>query len=150
LSWAAGVHTPKDRTKGYKRALKEAKIPIDPDLIISGPKFVPKHTGDLARKLINTRDRPTAIFASNNQLGIGAIQVIREAKLRIPDEIALVVFDDLDVFTLLDPPVTAIAQPASQMGRRAMQLVINCIERPNDCMPETVILPTKLIVRKSV
>lgn len=151
IKWKAGVHTPQDRLKGYLNALSEAGIDIDASIIIEAPGFSPRNTSVFAKELIDKEDRPSAIFALNNQLGIGALHAIHEAALRIPEEIALLVFDDIETFSLTTPPVSAISQPSSSIGEKAMQLLIHRIENEtSDNVSETVILPTKLIDRESI
>ncbi len=150
LRWPSGVNTPKERTKGYFRALKKAGIEINKSLITTPPKFSPKDLIQLARDLIIDHPRPSAIFAQNCQLGIGALRAIQEEGLRIPQDIALVVFDDIETFELTTPQITAVAQPTRTIGRRAVQLLIDKIEQSDSRVSEVIILATELIIRGSV
>ena len=151
IQWKAGVHTPKDRMKGYLRALKEAGIQPDPENMVKAREFSPRKTSDLARRLIEKEDRPSAIFALNNQLGIGAFRALREAGLKIPDDVALVVFDDLETFALTTPTISAVSQPAFSIGKKAMKLLLGRIEDgQDDEVSETVVLPTRFIQRQSI
>lgn len=77
-----------------------------------------------ARDLLELRDPPTAVFATGNPLGVGALQEFRARDLRIPEDIGLAVFDDLPWFSLLDPPVTAIEQPTRLLGRAAVHALL--------------------------
>ena len=78
------------------------------------------------------------------------MQAIRRAGLRIPEDVALVVFGDLDVFALTFPPISAVAQPAYEVGQRTVQLLLARIGDVNGTPPQLVILPTELVVRESV
>lgn len=150
IQWKAGVHTPKDRMQGYLRALKEAGIQPDPENMVKAKEFAPRKTSDLARRLIEKEDRPSAIFALNNQLGIGAFRAIREAGLRIPEDVALIVFDDLETFALTTPTISAVSQPAFSIGKKAMKLLLGRIEDgQEDEVSETVVLPTHFVQRQS-
>jgi LacI family transcriptional regulator len=151
IKWKAGVHTPQDRFQGYLKALSQAGIEFDPSIIIEAPDFAPRKTSDFAKQLIDRENRPTAIFVLNNQLGIGALRAIKEANLEIPKDIALLVFDDIETFSLTTPPISAISQPAFSIGKKAMKLLLNRIKNENtEYISETVILPTKLVRRGSI
>lgn len=150
IKWEAGVHTPLDRMTGYTRALNEAGLEVSPDNIIDAPKFTPSKTCALAAELISKKNRPTAIFALNNQLGIGALHAIQNAGLKIPEDISLIVFDDIETFSLTTPPISAVSQPSLAIGRKAVQLLIQYIKNyEDDRIPETMVLPTKFINRSS-
>jgi LacI family transcriptional regulator len=92
--------------------------------------------------------RPTAIFAANNFLAIGAQHAIEEMGLTVPEDVALVGLDDLPAEMVTFPFLTVAAQPAEEMGRRAVELLVRRIKEP-DAEPEEILLPTELTVRRS-
>jgi LacI family transcriptional regulator len=149
MTWNAQIMVLSQRVAGYSRALAEANLPPDPALIAEVPRFSPRLVVEAASYLLATQ-RPTAIFALNNQLGLGALRAIRDLGLRIPDDVALVVFDDLEVFDLMTPRITAVEQPAMTMGQRAVQLLVERIEGHSDRPPQVAVLPTQLVLRESV
>jgi len=91
---------------------------------------------------------PDAIFAVNDPVAIGAFQRIREAGLRIPDDIAIVGFSNNKITSLLDPQLTTVDQPCFEMGRKSAEIIINIIEDKVH-EPITLVLDAKLIVRGS-
>ena len=147
--WRMKIATSEDRLRGYERALCEAGIPVDPSLVIEVPGLPSEQTPDLAQKSLESESPPTAIFAINNQLGLAVLDAIRKVGLRIPDDIALVVFDDLVAFHLFTPPITVIRQPAYAIGEQAMQLLLRQMKDPEHFSPEVIVLPTELIIRES-
>jgi LacI family transcriptional regulator len=150
VGWKENITTMSQRQAGYERALIEAGITPDPQWIIQARRLNASHTAELIYPRLKTADRPTALFACNNQLGLGALSAIQQAELKIPDDIALIIFDDLEVFAVIKPSITVVRQPAFEMGQEAMRLLIRQIESPDDTPPETVILPTELILRESI
>jgi LacI family transcriptional regulator len=149
MTWNAQVMVLGQRVAGYERALAEEGLPVDPALIAEVPRFNPALIVEAAARLLTTQ-HPTALFALNNQLGLGALRAIRALGLRIPADVALVVFDDLEVFDLMTPRITAVEQPAMMMGQRAVQLLVERIAGPADRPPQVVVLPTNMCLRESV
>ncbi|MBL8117460.1 MAG: LacI family DNA-binding transcriptional regulator [Anaerolineae bacterium] len=137
------------RRAGYERALREADLPIDPTLVVDIPELTPEHTAELTIALLRQPDPPTALFALNNRIALGVISAISQLGLKMPQEVSLIVFDDLDFFAVVKPAISAVAQPSFQMGEEAMRLLFRQIETP-DCPAEIVILPTELILRETV
>jgi DNA-binding LacI/PurR family transcriptional regulator len=112
--------------------------------------FIP--TIDLARRLtLELLDRaapPTAFFCANGVLTQGVLQALRQRSLKVPDEVAIVGFDDLPLFELLEAPLTVAAQPTEMLGRRAARLLFQAIANP-DAAPEVVVLPPVMHWRAS-
>ena len=92
--------------------------------------------------------RPTAVFVANNLMTLGAFRALHEAGIRIPEELALVGFDDMPWATSLNPPLTAVSQPSQEIGSSAADLLLDRIARP-DRPIRHVILETTLVVRAS-
>ncbi len=133
---------------GYEQALKESGITVDPTLVARAPGFDMISGAEGARKLLAQKEPPTAIFAIADMLALGAMQAIKQAGLRIPDEIALVGFNDIPTAALVEPALTTVAAPAVQLGREAMKMLQILIagERPPQ---RQLTLPTSLILRES-
>jgi LacI family transcriptional regulator len=100
-------------------------------------------------QILENSIRPTAIFATNNFLAFGALRALREAGLRIPDDLSLVTFDDLPVEWHDDPFITVLAQPAYELGRQATELLLSRLDGEKRPKAQVIVLPGELIVRKS-
>jgi LacI family transcriptional regulator len=137
-----------ERQHGYTRALEDAGItPVD-ELIQDGT--MTQSGGVLAMtRLLELSPRPTAVFSVNNQMTLGALEVINEQGLSIPDDIAIVGFDDLPWSMALRPPLTAVSQPTYMLGVEAARLLLERIKDPNRPL-QHIELKTELIIRKSV
>ena len=143
------VATATDRVTGYRRALRAAGIDSDGESVFYGA-FTIQSGQDMARQALALNPRPTAIFAGNNFIAIGMMQTLREAGIRVPEEISVVGFDDLPASLLLDPFLTVAAQPAYEMGREATNLLIKRLAGDGAQAPQEVVLPVEIVERKSV
>ena len=142
------ISTISDRVKGYRDALVENKISIREELI-QEVQFVDFKEGvkdALTKMLDNKKTRPNAIFALNNHLAIAAIEYLIENKVKMPDDIMVVSFDDVDTFKLINPQITAIAQPTETIGQKALSILLDQINN-NVQEVQHVILPVHLIKR---
>lgn len=134
-----------DRRDGYLAALKDRGIPVDPNLIVEGD-FTEEGGYQAALRLLP--HKPDAIFTASDLMAVGALRAIQEVGLRVPEDIALVGFDDLPIASRTQPPLTTMRQPIPRLGSAATEMLIDLIEHPAD-QPRRVILPTELIIRKS-
>jgi LacI family transcriptional regulator len=134
-----------DRLIGYKKALERAYIPFNPDLVAEGQFSYDGGYAAMKRLLVH---RPDAVFCAGDTAALGAIQAITEAGMRVPDDVAVVGFDDLDVATQSTPQLTTIRQPIQQKGSAAADLLIDLIDG-NIEGPRQVLLPTQLVIRHS-
>lgn len=148
LSGPEGAPTAEDRIVGYRRALAEAGIEPDPCLIRRGG-FNWRAGDELTNQLWREGNTPTAIFAANNAIAIGVIGALGKLGLRIPQDVALVCFDDLPHAVKFFPFLTVIAQPAYDMGANAAQLLLSRLESPVPLKPRRVVLPVRMVVRYS-
>lgn len=136
------------RVAGYRRALEEAGIPEDRGLF--APVAGRSEEARLAAAgLLDLDPRPTAFFASTNQMTMGTIAAIYDHGLNIPDDIALVGFDDVAWASVLHPRLTTVAQPTYELGRTAAQLLLTLIKDDPLAPSRRVILGARLIVRES-
>jgi len=134
-----------DRKNGYCKALIERDIEINEDLIIEGD--FTEAGGNLAmQQLLPTN--PDAVFAASDVMALGAMRAVREAGLSIPDDIALVGFDDLPLATLSDTKLTTIRQPVVEFGEESIEILIDIIKNGNE-PPRHVIMSTELVIRDS-
>lgn len=139
--------TAKERERGYHDALRAAGRAIRPDLVRYGD-FREEGGYDGMRALLALARRPTAVFVANNLMTLGAFRALHEAGVRIPDEMALVGFDDMPWATSLNPPLTAVSQPSQEIGSSAADLLLDRLARP-DRATRHLILETTLVVRAS-
>lgn len=139
--------TSTERAEGYREALHAADLPVDESLIfMDAPRQEAGY--ERARELLRGTSPPSALFAANNQLALGAFEYVRERGLSVPDELAIVAFDDAPWAKLLTPSLTTVRQPAYEMGRRAARLLFDRIDSPTDA-PVLVTLPPTLVIRES-
>lgn len=136
-----------ERRKGYEKALTEAGIPVDPELIVSGD-FSITAGREAASRLFDRGVKFTAIFASSDQMAIGAIGALRQQGLHVPGDVSVIGFDDIILAEAFEPPLTTVRQPRLEMGRKAMQLMIGRLEHQD--APSVHEFKTRLIVRASV
>lgn len=134
-----------DRVKGYTKALKEHNLKIDKTLI-RGYDFTFKSGYQAMKKLITLENRPTAVFASCDMAAIGAMRTVREGGLRVPEDVALVGFDDLEIAALMETRITTVAQPKYEIGEKAVRKLTRRIEKK---LVRGSILKPKLVVRDS-
>jgi LacI family transcriptional regulator, galactose operon repressor len=136
-----------DRRRGYHAALAAAGILPDPALEVEAD-FEIAGGRDAARRLFDPANPPSAIFAFNDNLAIGAIQAARARGLRVPEDVSVVGFDDVELATIVSPTLTTVRQPLAEMGRTAVSLLMRLLERQRF---ETlhVELGTRLVVRES-
>ncbi|MER6714948.1 substrate-binding domain-containing protein [Streptomyces sp. NPDC006386] len=135
------------RLDGYRSALRAAGLPADPGLVAHAP--LTREDGcAAARSLLALPDRPTAIFAANDLQALGVYQAAREAGLRIPDDLSVVGFDDLPVVAWVDPPLTTVHQPLTEMAVAATELAL-ALGRGEEAPQIGLELATTLTVRSS-
>jgi LacI family transcriptional regulator len=147
VSDTAEISSSAERIAGYRRALDRAGIDVSDDLIAIGGS-TQADARAAAMQLLDRRDRPTAVFTANNFMTHGVLQAAIELRLSIPDELALVGFDDLDWTTLVNPPLTVVSQPVAELGKMAADRLLARIAG-DDSAPKRLRLPTRLIVRGS-
>jgi LacI family transcriptional regulator len=134
------------REVGYRESLDEAGIPFDPLLIRDGNYRGPQ-TDDAARELLTRSDRPTAIFAANDLSAIRVLNVAAELGIRVPEDLSVIGFDDIPEAASASPPLTTMAQPLTEMGAQALQILLDLLK--GDDVARHVHLPAKLVVRSS-
>jgi LacI family transcriptional regulator len=149
LTGGLDIHTGRDRLRGYEQALHEAGVKPEPALIRNGDfRFDAAYRASL--ELLATHPRPTAVFACNGTMAFGLMRAIDELGLRCPQDIAVATFDDLPIYDAFRPHLTSVVQPAYEIGKRGMELLIQRIMgKLKDPHPVSIRLPLKLAVRES-
>lgn len=147
ITGPAGWMATEERRRGYHAALAAAGVMPDPKLEIESD-FLLSGGRDAAARLLDLDEPPTAIFAFNDQLAIGAIQAARGRGLRLPEELSVVGFDDTVEASIVTPAVTTVRQPLVEMGRMAVSLLIRLLEKER-FEALHVDLATRLVVRES-
>jgi len=119
-----GYQSDTERFAGYRQALELADLPLLPELIAHGDG---KPEGGMwaMENLLALHERPTAVFCYNDMSALGALRVMRLHGLKVPDDLSLVGFDDLFIASYMQPPLTTVRQPKRQMGRMAMEILLN-------------------------
>jgi len=136
-----------ERLRGYQVGLEDERIGLDRNLIKEG--FYSQEGGRQAmNNLLDLPEPPTAVLTANNLMTLGALQAIHERFMKIPDEIAVIGFDDMVWAASLQPPLTVVAQPTYDIGRTAASLLLERLNNP-DLPFQDIVLETKLIVRAS-
>lgn len=134
-----------DRLAGYRDAMQTRGMAVEPDLIVEGD--FSRDSGYEAMHILLQQDID-AVFVANDSMAVGAMRAISEAGRRIPEDVAIVGFDDLPPATSVTPPLTTVRQPVEQLGATAAEILIERLQDV-DVGPKRIILPTELIVRAS-
>ncbi len=135
------------RLMGYKKALGEHGLEFDEELVVRcGPAM--EDGAEATRKILAMKDRPTAIFALNDFLAIGVMDALDAAGLKVPDDMAVVGFDDVMLASHLKVPLTTVAQPKEQLGKLAIEILLEKIEKKTKELRQVMLKP-KLVIRES-
>ncbi len=136
-----------DRLAGYRDVLEKYGIPYDPSLVEEGTWEV-QSGYPLAKKYLGMSDRPTAIFAANDLMALGAIYAIQDSGLNVPKDIAVVGYDDRDIASCSRPTITTVCPPSFEMGKLVAQLMVDRLENQME-IKDPIRVQGKLIVRES-
>jgi LacI family transcriptional regulator/LacI family repressor for deo operon, udp, cdd, tsx, nupC, and nupG len=141
------VSTSRERQRGYKDALAAHGIAFNQAYVRVGDNKQASGT-TMAHELLAQAKPPSALFVTNNLMTMGAIEAIHQRSLRIPRDVAIIGFDDLPWAEALDPPLTVVRQPAYEVGRAAVELLLRRLGAP-DAPAASVRLRPRLILRRS-
>lgn len=147
VSGPQSVSTATERVQGYRRALVDARL--DAAQQVYWGEFTQESGYDLTRQALLFGSRPTAFFAANNFIALGIMRALRDAGLRVPEQVSVVAFDDIPPALTLNPFFTVIAQPAYEMGKKATELLLARLSGQSTEKYQEIVLPTTLIVRDS-
>lgn len=145
-----------DRREGYRQALSRNGIVADDELVTmlgndsyATSEIEPGSGGyEEAVKLLRLKNKPTAIFAASDGFAIGAMRAVKDAGLKIPDDMAIVGFDNLKYASILEVPLTTVAQPFEEIGRKSIEVLLDKVHDKNKPVRQIVLKP-ELIIRKS-
>lgn len=146
IGWSHSSTTAADRLSGYKSALAQNGCRFDTALIREG-KLTPESGYDEAKNLLSIEQAPTAIFAANDQMAFGVMHAAMEFGLRVPQDLAVVGFDDIPLSSFFVPPLTTVGIPMFSLGTSSMRALINLISGKKTSRIK--LHKTKLIIRKS-
>lgn len=134
----------KQRVAGYEECLRQRNLPRR-KIVLQDQETAQKALS----VLFDSLDRPDALFTANNACTICVINVLRDLKIKVPRDVALVGFDDVDFYTLLNPRVTTIRQPAAELGRTSTRLLLQKIRNAPSSSSARTVLPVTLMIRES-
>jgi len=141
-----GAQSNAGRLAGYREALESFDIPYVPELVAQGDSL-PEGGLHAAEQLLSLNERPTALFCYNDMTAIGALSAAHIHGLRVPDDLSVVGFDDLAIASYSQPPLTTVRQPKQEMGRIAMEILLNLLN--GSAAESSRKVPGELIVRES-
>jgi LacI family transcriptional regulator len=136
-----------DRLRGYREELRAQRLEYRTTYVRQGD-FYPASGHEQMRRLLELRRRPTAVFAASDEMAIGALRAAQEADVAVPDDLAVVGFDDIASASQLRPPLTTVRQDKTALGRAAGNALIALVE-DEAATPPALALPVELVVRRS-
>ncbi len=143
-----GTATTRRRLEGFLSAMKEANLSV-PDSFIQEGNFEYRSALIAGEKLLKQPQRPTAIFASNDEMAAGLIAAAHKSGLSVPDDLSIAGFDDSLVATVVWPQLTTVRQPIKEMAATAVKILIEKCRAESDENPNMELLPTEIIMRES-
>ena len=136
------------RAEGYKRALKSHGIPLRPENIVYVPGYGFQQGFEGSNVLLERSQRPTAIFASSDEMAVGVISAAHQRGIRVPTDLSVIGYDDLQFAQMSLPPLTTVSQPLYEMGQKAVELLLSQIR--GQTQVSSLILPHHIVERASV
>lgn len=138
-----------DRLNGYKQALVNANISIKHNLIVTDTKYPDRQNGfNLAKKLFSKNKNVTAVFAGNDAMAIGVMHYLKDNGYKVPEDVSLIGFDDVEADLMLSPPLTTIRVPKIEMGIESLKLMVNTLKNKKS-LQKKILVPVELIIRRS-
>jgi LacI family transcriptional regulator len=151
ISGPSAITPSQARVRGYRNALAQHQLEYRPELVVAAD-FRFQGGGTAMDQLLRIEPRPTAVFACNDIMAIGAMRAVRKAGLHVPDDLSIVGFDGVSLAATVDPPLTTVTQPTAELARVAMNCLVARIERPAETSaapPARHILTGQLTIRES-
>lgn len=139
-----------ERKKGYLDALKEANLPVDEELIIKVNAITYDEAEAACNKLFDLKERPDGIFAPGDIMGVSAIQSAKKRGIKVPEELAIIGFNNDQISRIIDPNLSTITHPAAKMGQASAEIIIKNLKSSfEDEVKEITFLNTNVLVRES-
>jgi LacI family transcriptional regulator len=137
-----------DRLSGYRQALEARGIPVEEELIVEGDFSESSGTAATQRLLPAS---PSAVFVASDTMAVGALKALRQADLEVPQDIALVGFDDIPIASAIEPALTTVRQPIERMASMAVEVLLSVLETSSEeeAPVQRIVLPTELVIRAS-
>jgi LacI family transcriptional regulator len=148
IKGAAGNYDAAERLRGYRTALRDAGVDPEHSLERDG-EFTEDGGYAATLRLLEVKPRPTAIFAANDSMAIGALSALRESGVRVPADMAVAGFDDIPLARYMDPPLSSVKVPISDLGARAVEMLLGRIAHNNGHAPKRERVSTELVIRRS-
>jgi LacI family transcriptional regulator len=143
-----GNYDAEERLLGYRDALRESGIAPRAELEVAGD-FTETAGFRGVAQLLALADRPTAVFAANDAMAIGALSALRDAEVLVPDDVAVVGFDDIPLARYMNPPLSSVHVAIAELGTRAVETLLHAIDRKNEHTRRHQRLETTLVIRRS-
>jgi len=137
----------RERSNGFRKAMNDYGVKISSSNVMEGD-FEQKGGYNGMMKLLRGPNRPSAVFVANDLMAVGAMQAVREKRLKIPRDISIVGFDDIDLAAMADPPLTTIHQPTKMLGELAADYLVN-YSKEKETLPIQRVLEVTLVLRES-
>jgi len=147
ITGPSGINPSARRITGYQQALRDANLVVEPELIVSGD-FHPESGWKLGRTMLSEKNAPKAIFACNDLMAMGVLRAATELGLQVPGDLAMVGYDDIELASYTNPPLTTVKQPKFEMGVAALNFLISRIQNKQSA-PQSVLLPVSMVIRSS-
>jgi LacI family transcriptional regulator len=148
ITGASGDGPPADRAKGYRRALSEAGIRFSKQLIVRGE--FSRRGGDLGmRALLDLATPPRAVLCTNDMVAIGALDAARDRGLRVPEDVAVMGFDDIEAAALISPALTTVSGDPREQGRAVGRLLLGRLEDDTSLPPQRILFEPSVVARES-
>jgi LacI family transcriptional regulator len=147
ISGPSSITPSAERMIGYRRALEEAGLSYDESLILRGD-YHAQSGMEITHSILKMDPRPTAIFALNDLMALGALRAAAEAGCSVPKDLAVIGYDDLELAQYTNPPLTTISQPKKEIGVQAVHLLVDRMSRKSRA-PSRLVLAPELIIRRS-
>lgn len=148
ISGPSQISSVRERLEGYKKALFENNIEFDNSLVKES-NLKMEDSYKLMKEFLELENRPTAVFTYSDLLAIGALKALKEAKLEVPKDIALVGYDDIEFSSLLEVPLTTVHQPRYRIGEEGAKILIDRIEGKDPEDLHQIVLKPELVIRES-
>lgn len=146
ISGSLGIKPTKDRMSGYVKALEDSGFKLDDNNIYHGD-YTSEFGEEIVNKIVGLENK-TAIFCGNDMIALGVLKSLKRKGIRVPEDISIVGYDDIDLVSLISPELTTISQPSYELGKKSMNVLIDIIEKENEYLEDTI-LETNLIIRES-
>ncbi|MFD2176827.1 HTH-type transcriptional repressor PurR [Veronia pacifica] len=137
-----------ERLNGFRKALEEADIEVNPEWLVEAD-FECDAAVDAAKQILSLSERPTALFCFNDIMALATISTLQEAGVRVPEDISVIGYDNIDLAGFFSPPLTTVHQPKKRLGKTAIKLLLNRIaDKENE--QQIFEMHPELVVRQSV